>query len=109
MKTFTSDRETTDRKVWVRHIGPPRELLAGPSQKVINHSPDGFEWGYSGSGPAQLALAILMDVYPVEIAQRFYQEFKSAFIAPADKDGFTILEEDVRQFIVGRLAAAGGV
>ena len=26
-----------------------------------NHSPDGFEWGYGGSGPSQLALAILAD------------------------------------------------
>lgn len=28
---------------------------------IYNHSPTGFEWGYSGSGPAQLALAILAD------------------------------------------------
>jgi hypothetical protein len=27
---------------------------------VCNHSPSGFEWGYSGSGPAQLALAMLL-------------------------------------------------
>ena len=26
------------------------------------HSPDGFEWGYTGSGPADLALALLADV-----------------------------------------------
>lgn len=26
---------------------------------LFNHSPTGFEWGYGGSGPAQLALAIL--------------------------------------------------
>jgi hypothetical protein len=25
------------------------------------HSPSGFEWGYEGSGPADLALAILVD------------------------------------------------
>lgn len=29
--------------------------------EVYNHSPTGFEWGYGGSGPAQLALAILLD------------------------------------------------
>ena len=32
------------------------------SQKVRNHSPDGFNWGYCGSGPAQLALAIVLIV-----------------------------------------------
>lgn len=30
-----------------------------PRLDLRNHSPTGFEWGYSGSGPAQLALAIL--------------------------------------------------
>ena len=30
------------------------------SQKIVNHSPDGFEWGYGGSGPAQLSLAIVL-------------------------------------------------
>ena len=29
------------------------------SLKVVDHSPDGFQWGYLGSGPAQLAAAIL--------------------------------------------------
>ncbi|GAI22752.1 unnamed protein product, partial [marine sediment metagenome] len=43
------------------HIGV-RELLPDASQKICDHSPDGFNWGYAGSGPAQLALAILLDV-----------------------------------------------
>lgn len=37
------------------------------SQQFRNHSPDGFEWGYGGSGPAQLALGILLHA-----AQHFY-------------------------------------
>jgi hypothetical protein len=28
-----------------------------------NHSPTGFAWGYGGSGPGQLALAILADYF----------------------------------------------
>jgi hypothetical protein len=30
---------------------------------LVNHSPTGFSWGYAGSGPAQLALAILADYF----------------------------------------------
>ena len=30
-----------------------------PLRHVAWHSPDGFEWGYAGSGPADLALSIL--------------------------------------------------
>ena len=32
-----------------------------PSQKIWNYSPTGFEWGYGGSGPSQLALALSLD------------------------------------------------
>lgn len=31
-------------------------------RRVVLHSPTGFEWGYGGSGPADLALSILADV-----------------------------------------------
>ena len=32
-----------------------------PRLDLWSHSPTGFEWGYGGSGPAQLALALLAD------------------------------------------------
>jgi len=60
-------------------------LCPSPSQRVVNHSPDGFSWGYGGSGPAQLALAILLRLIPNEgIAVRLYKEFKRDVIAPMD-------------------------
>ncbi len=46
------------------------------SQQIHKHSPDGFSWGYSGSGPAQLALAICLELYPVRQALEVYQDFK---------------------------------
>lgn len=46
------------------------------SQAVWNHSPDGFNWGYSGSGPAQLALALLLEETDQETAVRLHQKFK---------------------------------
>jgi len=57
------------------------ELLPDKSQKVWNHSPDGFMWGYGGSGPAQLALAILLEFTDEENAVRLHQGFKWKFIA----------------------------
>ena len=58
---------------------------------VYNHSPDGFSWGYQGSGPAQLALAILCDaIGPIE-AVRWHQEFKRDHIARlAQSDAWTM-------------------
>jgi hypothetical protein len=52
-----------------------------PRFDLRNHSPDGFQWGYGGSGPAQLALALLADATDDETAQRYYQEFKFAVVA----------------------------
>jgi hypothetical protein len=57
-------------------------LRIEPSLKLQNHSPTGFSWGYNGSGPAQLALAILLDFYgDKEIALAHYQDFKDAFVS----------------------------
>jgi hypothetical protein len=39
-------------------------LVPSISQNYCNHSPDGFSWGYEGSGPHQLALAVLMELFP---------------------------------------------
>lgn len=71
-----------------------------PRNDWRNHSPDGFAWGYAGSGPAQLALAILGDLYPREIAERYYQQFKFDVIVFLDKDkGFQIPEARVREIV----------
>lgn len=51
------------------------------SLKVFNHSPDGFEAGYYGPGPEQLALAILMTVAKSRTAVRWHQSFKTEFTA----------------------------
>ena len=74
MKTYEGTREGEDG--WfVKVDGQP--LSPRASQKIRNHSPDGFAWGYGGSGPAQLALAILLDYFgDAEKARALYQSFK---------------------------------
>jgi len=50
------------------------------SQELRNHSPDGFNVGYGGSGPAQCALGILLHVVKDKrVAMRHYQDFKWQF------------------------------
>lgn len=59
-------------------------LLLDPadSLEVFNHSPDGFNWGYAGSGPAQLALALLMVAgVNKSLAVRLHQTFKMDVIS----------------------------
>lgn len=56
-------------------------LDPAPSIRLRNHSPDGFNWGYNGSGPAQLALGLLLDFTEDEVtATKHYQAFKTALI-----------------------------
>ena len=58
------------------------KLDPAASQKIVNHSPDGFQWGYGGSGPAQLALALVLDATgDKNRARKVYQDFKDAFVA----------------------------
>lgn len=52
-----------------------------------NHSPTGFSWGYWGSGPSQLALALLVDHFGDDKkAIEFYQEFKRRVIGRLPKN-----------------------
>ncbi|HEX4614243.1 MAG TPA: DUF6166 domain-containing protein [Urbifossiella sp.] len=51
-------------------------LRRARSLAIRSHSPCGFEWGYSGAGAKQLALALLLDATDdVELSQRMYQWF----------------------------------
>jgi hypothetical protein len=79
---------------------PQYDLSPYASQQLRTHSPVGFEFGYIGRGPAQLALAILLDATGSErIALRWYNEFKFEFIANIENDGGMILGEDIAQWI----------
>lgn len=64
---------------------------------LMNHSPTGFEWGYTGSGPAQLALAILADYLGNDHkALSYYQDFKIRVIARLDRTkDWTLSEIDI--------------
>lgn len=88
-----------------------RERPLNPRYDLRNHSPDGFAYGYGGSGPAQLALAILCDALGQRDALHpatHYQDYKFAVIARLPQDQpFEITEESVRQWAYDvRLKAA---
>lgn len=83
MKTFTGKRNPNgSTEVWVLDGQGGRLLDPAPSLRVANHSPTGFEWGYQGSGPAQLALALLLEhTGDEELARMAHQMFKCEVVA----------------------------
>jgi hypothetical protein len=82
-------------KVWKLVKGRKKKLLdPARSQRVYNHSPDGFEWGYGGSGPAQLALALCLDVLgQKQRALAIYQDFKFRIIGGLDRDRWELSQD----------------
>ncbi len=71
-------------------------------QEIVNHSPNGFNWGYHGSGPVQLALAFMVDLYGKNLKSHpiHYQTLKSELVAtfPMDQD-FKITDLEILQII----------
>ena len=65
-----------------------RPLGVSKSLKVVNHSPDGFNWGYGGSGPSQLALAIMLELVPRQVAYQNYMRLKWEVIALLPQSDF---------------------
>lgn len=91
--TYTNDFHVTMNEFYFDHK---------PSLAVMNHSQDGFSWSYNGSGPAQLALAILLnETGSKQIALNLYHDFKSFLLAniPRNVNGFRIRSDDVRQYV----------
>jgi hypothetical protein len=98
--TYTGQNvRTPEGGMLVLRNGEP--LLPGPSQKLINHSPDGFNWGYGGSGPAQLALGLLLDVtHNPSLAMEKYQHFKFEIIAGLNIDeGWTMTSTAIKHWL----------
>jgi len=61
--------------------GQPAFVNNKPLKHIVKHSPTGFNWGYGGSGPADLALSILADCVGLETAEKHYQRFKWDYVA----------------------------
>lgn len=77
----------------------------------MRHSPDGFQWGYGGSGPADLARSMLLDLlgsYAQSIVNHIYQDFKRDFIEIA-ADDLMIKEEDIRIWLKAKKISSQGV
>jgi uncharacterized protein DUF6166 len=92
-------------KVAVNREGKTKYL--DPRFDLRNHSPTGFAWGYGGSGPGQLALAILADYFgSCEIgdilACHLYQDLKWQLIAhlAIEKD-FTVTSKEIHAQLRG--------
>jgi len=94
MKTYTGRREYQFTVVAVN--GRPLD----PRFDLWEHSPTGFEWGYGGSGPAQLALALLADhLGDDERAVELHQDFKWAVVAKLSQPTWTLTSNQINEAV----------
>ncbi len=71
-----------------------------PRRDLWSHWPGGFEWSYGGSGPAQLALALLADhLGDDERAVRLHQEFKWAVVARLPHHGWDLTSWEIDEAV----------
>ena len=96
MKTYEGRRENHTALVTVN--GSP----LNPRFDLRNHSLTGFEWGYGGSGPAQLALAIISDhLGDDRRAMELYQQFKWAVVANLPVMRWRLDTQEIQAVVAG--------
>ncbi len=67
---------------------------------IHSHSPDGFEWGYGGSGPSQLALALIAHaMQDDELTKRLYPQFRDVGIATIQQDMWMLSSTDIQKWV----------
>ena len=74
-----------------------REL--DPRLDIFYHARDGFDWGYMGAGPLQLAFAILIAISDERTARDEKTAFAKEVIAKLDKKEWHIPAEDVEAWL----------
>jgi hypothetical protein len=67
----------------------------GKRYDLLSASPSGFEYGYGGSGPAQLAIAMLAHAYDEGFAKSRYQRFKREVVSELPKEGWSLTKTDL--------------
>ena len=97
-------------------VRPEYEALTGDPEDVVlwrtlegeayasiphaaRHSPTGIEWGYGGSGPADLALSVLLALTDEKTANALYHRFKHEVLALVPEAGGVLRATDVRRWI----------
>ncbi|MBN9517274.1 hypothetical protein J0H58_01950 [bacterium] len=98
MKTYSGVRTASGCAVTVTDPAGCRGL--DPRFDLRTHSPDGFEWGYGGSGPAQLALALAADVLgDDEAALGVYQRLKFRVVGRLPAEAWTLTADELADAI----------
>ncbi len=115
-KFYKGERKENGVIVQVALPKKERDPWFKPLTHVSYHSPDGCEWGYGGSGPSDLSLAILTDWFeedPLKVqtyartgqgdpssAVHFHRQFTNKFIIGLPKNTWRITDEEIKTWFL---------
>lgn len=102
MPTYTIEGFRSPHDCAVQVVEGDSRRRLDPRLDLRNHSPTGLEWGYGGSGPAQLALAILAQVVGEMHALACYHDYKWDVVAALPYKEWTITSEQVEEWVAKR-------
>jgi hypothetical protein len=92
---YRGERTAKGCKVWCLDGQQQQELPL--RLDLENHSPTGPEWGYPGSGPAQLALALLAHTLGDDpLAVSLHQAFKDKVVVRLPQEGWQLTGGEIR-------------
>lgn len=98
---YVGYRLGVERRVYVVRNGLPE-----PLQHIVEHSPSGFEWGYIGSGPADLAISILTDYLGDKEKALEYKGLFKSVVARLPHVGWILTNEFLRHIMAYQPIAA---
>lgn len=91
-------RDDGEATVYVFQEG--KQTLLNTRHDLRNHSPTGPNWGYNGSGPAQLALGLACLVLPDKQALAVYQHLKRKLVSQIKDNGWRIPIDAIREAVL---------
>ena len=94
-KLYRGSRISGIAQVYVDEAGG----ASHPLGHVVYHSPTGMDWGYSGSGPSDLARSILTDCSGIRVADMLYQRFKAEVVVKLAEKHWMFTETFVRRWL----------
>lgn len=74
-------------------------MFSPRKSKLVAQHARSFEWGCTGNGPAQLALAILIEECGPDEAGRRYLRFRRDVVSGLHTDRWTFTSHDVQQWL----------
>lgn len=108
-RRFMEDRPGADEATLADHEVRKRDLIArieraGETRRALVHrgtrGPDGFEWGYTGTGPSDLAHELLRQHLDLDVTTAVRTQFRDDVVARLDRERFELPASEINAWVV---------